>query len=176
MMEPLAGGRLRDRAGLQPRGQVADVGVQRDFEKGRMLALSDCGRRKQRRELPGDDPARGAAQPRPRIFRLAGQRVDVSQQRAQLEVLVEIEREQLCEQRESLGARQVGLVARGGLAALALQQRPDEFPEHRRAQVGFRLLALVAQGLQVVLVGDRDFAFLERIRRIQADHRGRDGQ
>ncbi len=91
-------------------------------------------------------------------------------------MLVEIEREQLGQQRQALRARQVHVRAGSYLFGLALQQRPDQFAKHRRAQVRFGLFTLVAQRLRVVLVGDRDLALLERVGRVQADDGGRDRQ
>ena len=57
-----------------------------------------------------------------------------------------------------------------------VQQWADELAEHGRTKVRFRFLALVAQRLPVALGGDGDFPLLEGGRRVQADHRGGDGE
>ena len=174
---PVALAAFRQRAGQQLSGGLGAVGVERDLEKHRVAAagLVDDGRQ-QRRELARDHAARGAAQPRACLVGLPRQRVDVAQKRPEFEVLVEVERQQLGQQRQPLRARQVAVGAGGHLLGLALQQRADQLAEHRRAQVGLGFLALVAQRLRVVLGGDRDLTLLERVGRVQADDGGRDRQ
>ena len=134
------------------------------------------GSGQQRRELSRDHATRGAAQARTRLLGLAGQGIDVAQQRAEFEMLVEVQREQLGEQRQPLRPGQVRVRAGFHLFGFALQQRTHEFAEHRRAQVGLGFLALVAQRLRVVLRGDRDLTLLERVGRVETDDGGRDRQ
>jgi hypothetical protein len=77
------------------------VGQQRDV-LAEALADKRRGHREHRRKLPGNDPPGGAAQARTRFVRLARQRIDVLQQRSELEMLVEVERQQFRQQRETL--------------------------------------------------------------------------
>ncbi|NJD32611.1 MAG: hypothetical protein FIB04_12090 [Gammaproteobacteria bacterium] len=169
-------GGARERTRLQRRRRFADGGIQRDLEEARMWARCAVAGREHRRQLARDDAACRATQAAAGVLGLAGERVDVAQQGAELEVLVEVERQEFGEQRESLGAGEVGLRAARPAVGFVLQQRTDELLEHRRAQRRFRLLALVAERLHVVLRGDGDLALLEGVGEMHADDGGAEGR